>query len=165
MKEISGKLRNGLNDQITAEFESAYLYLDMANYLESQNFEGMAHWFRLQAKEEKRHALKINDFLMERNVVPDLGKIKPTENKWRDATAVLDEAHRHECMVSNMIYDLVAQAMDDKDFASLSFLQWFVDEQVEEEAQSSELLNKARLIDGDIAGLMSLDSLMGARTE
>ena len=62
MKEISGKLRNGLNDQITAEFESAYLYLDMANYLESQNFEGMAHWFRLQAKEEKRHALKINDF-------------------------------------------------------------------------------------------------------
>ncbi len=137
----------------------------MANYLESQNFEGMAHWFRLQAKEEKRHALKINDFLMERNVVPDLGKIKPTENKWRDAAAVLDEAHRHECMVSNMIYDLVAQAMDDKDFASLSFLQWFVDEQVEEEAQSSELLNKARLIDGDIAGLMSLDSLMGARTE
>ena len=147
MKKISDKLIGGLNRQITAEFESAYLYLAMASYLQAQSLNGMAHWFRVQADEEKRHALKINDFMVERNITPELGEIKAPSKQWQG------------------VYDLVAQGMEDKDFASLSFLQWFVDEQVQEECQSLELLEKVRLIDDVTAGLMVLDQQMGIRQE
>ncbi|MBR4126221.1 MAG: ferritin [Alphaproteobacteria bacterium] len=164
MKAISDKMKNGLNRQITAEFESAYLYLDMANCLEDRNFSGMARWFRLQADEEKRHALKINDYMLERGLVPELGEITAPRHQWSDEVALLEEAYHHECHVSNMIYDLVAQAMEDKDFASVSFLQWFVDEQVEEEEHSLKWLEKARLFGGNAAGLMILDGKMGKRT-
>lgn len=163
MKEISDKMKNGFSKQITAEFESAYLYLDMANCLEDRNFNGMAHWFRIQADEEKRHALKINDYLLERNIVPELGEIAAPRHQWSDEVALLEEAFNHECLVSNMIYDLVAQAMEDKDFATASFLQWFVDEQVGEEEQSLQWLEKARLFGGNAAGLMMLDGEMGKR--
>lgn len=165
MRAISEKLRNGFNKQITAEFESAYLYLDMANYLEAQNLNGMARWFRLQAEEEKKHAVKINDFLIEREISPDLAEIKAPSVEWIDVPSILDAAYRHECLVSDLIYDLVAQAMEDKDFSSLSFLQWFVDEQVEEESQSLFFSNKARLVADNIGGLMVLDREMGERQD
>ena len=165
MQAISEKLRDGLNKQITAEFESAYLYLSMADYLQTQNFDGMAHWFRIQSAEEKEHAMKIHDFLIERNLTPDLGEIKAPQHQWLDVTAVFDEAYRHECSVSNMIYDLVAQAMEDRDYASISFLQWFVDEQVEEEARTLTLQEKARLTGDNASGLMVLDQEMGLRKE
>ena len=163
MRAMSDKMKNGLNKQLAAEFESAYLYLDMANCLESRNFGGMAHWFRLQAEEEKNHALKINDYLLERDFVPELGEIAAPRHQWSDEVALLEEAYHHECQVSNMIYDLVAQATEDKDFASASFLQWFVDEQVAEEGQSLKWLEKARLFGGNAAGLMMLDGQMGKR--
>lgn len=165
MKKISDKLINGLNKQITAEFASAYLYLAMADHLHAQSFNGMAQWFRVQAEEEKGHGLKINNFLLERNITPDLEEIPGAKGEWKDIAALFEEAYNHECTVSEMIYDLVAQAMEDKDWASLSFLQWFVDEQVEEESQSLELLEKARMIDGKPAGLLTLDAQMGARKE
>ncbi len=165
MKKISDKLIGGLNRQITAEFESAYLYLAMASYLQAQSLNGMAHWFRVQADEEKRHALKINDFMVERNITPELGEIKAPSKQWQGVMSLFDEAYQHECLVSDMIYDLVVQGMEDKDFASLSFLQWFVDEQVQEECQSLELLEKVRLIDDVTAGLMVLDQQMGIRQE
>lgn len=163
MKKISTDLIDGLNKQITAEFESAYLYLAMADYLHAQNFDGMARWFKKQADEEKRHGLKINDFLIERGVTPVLGEIKAPKKEWDDIISLFDDAYRHECAVSDMIYDLVAQGMEDRDFASLSFLQWFVDEQVEEETQSLSLLKKVHLTDEIAAGLMVLDQQMGAR--
>ena len=114
MKKISGKLIGGLNRQITAEFESAYLYLAMASYLQSQSLNGMAHWFRVQADEEKRHALKINDFMVERNITPELGEIKAPSKQWQGVMSLFDEAYQHECRVSDMIYDLVAQAWKTK---------------------------------------------------
>ena len=165
MQAISEKLQNDLNKQITAEFESAYLYLSMADYLQTKNFDGMAHWFRIQSGEEKEHAMKIHDFLIERNLTPDLGEIKAPQHRWADVKSVLEEAYQHECLVSDMIYDLIAQAMEDKDYASISFLQWFIDEQVEEESQTLTLLEKARLIGDDASGLMVLDQEMGGRTE
>lgn len=165
MKAVSYKLKDGLNKQIIAEFESAYLYLSMADHLQSENFDGMAHWFRVQAKEEETHAMKIHDYMIERNLKPDLEEIKPPKRQWNDIASLLDEAYHHECLVSDMIYDLVAQAMEDKDFASVSFLNWFVDEQVEEEEQSLALREKARMLGGHIAGIMALDAQMGARTE
>ena len=164
MKAVSYKLKDGLNKQITAEFESAYLYLSMADHLQSGNFDGMAHWFRIQAKEEETHAMKIHDYMIERGLKPELAEIKPPKHQWSDVETVLDEAYRHECLVSDMIYDLVAQAMEDKDFASVSFLNWFVDEQVEEEEQSLMWREKARMLGGHIAAMMALDAQMGART-
>ena len=163
MKKISGNLQKGLNKQITAEFEAAYLYLSMANYLENKNFSGMARWFRLQAEEEKEHALKINDFLMQRGIVPDLEEIKTRHHQWTDVSALLNEAYRQECLVSNMIFDLVTQATEDKDFISTAFLQWFVDEQAEEEAQSLALSEKASRVHDNVIGLMILDKEMGSR--
>lgn len=165
MKKISDKLTDGLNKQITAEFESAYLYLAMAGYLQAQGFSGMARWFRAQADEEKRHALKINDFMLERDLTPDLGDIRQPRTDWKDLAGVFDDAYRHECRISHMIYDLVAQGMDDGDFAGLSFLQWFVDEQVEEESKALGWLEKIRFTAGMPAGLMLLDSQMGERTD
>ncbi|MBR1777053.1 MAG: ferritin [Alphaproteobacteria bacterium] len=165
MKPVSEKLSDGLNKQITAEFESAYLYLAMADFLQGRNFDGMAYWFRKQADEEKTHAMKIHDFLIERHLTPVLGEIKAPNTQWTGVMNVFDEAYQHECLVSSMIYDLVAQAMEDKDYASLSMLQWFVDEQVEEEEQSLALLEKARMIDDVASGLMVLDQQMGARTD
>ena len=165
MKAVSEKLKKGLNKQITAEFESAYLYLSMANYLEDQGFAGMSRWFRLQAEEEKNHAVKINDFLMMRKIVPDLDEVKSASGSWNDVIAVLREAYLHECSVSDMIFDLIAQAMEDEDFASVSFLQWFVDEQLEEESQSLALSEKSISLQGNVVGLMLLDSEMGSRKE
>ena len=103
MKKISDKLISGLNRQITAEFESAYLYLAMASYLQSQNLNGMAHWFKVQADEEKKHALKIHDFMVERNITPELGEIKAPSKQWQGVMSLFDEAYQHECRVSDMI--------------------------------------------------------------
>lgn len=103
--------------------------------------------------------------MVERNITPELGEIKAPSKQWQGVMSLFDEAYQHECQVSDMIYDLVAQGMEDKDFASLSFLQWFVDEQVQEECQSLELLEKVRLIDDVTAGLMVLDQQMGIRQE
>ena len=125
----------------------------------------MAHWFRLQAEEEREHALKINDFLMQRGIVPDLEEIKTRHHQWTDVPALLNEAHRLECLVSNMIFDLVAQATEDKDFISMAFLQWFVGEQAEEEAQSLALSEKANRVHDNVIGLMMLDKEMGSRKE
>lgn len=163
MKNISEKMIDGLNGQITAEFESAYLYLSMADYLQARGFPGMARWFRAQANEEKAHALKINDFMISRHVTPDLGEIKAPPKSWRNVIALFDGTYRHECQISDRIYDLVAQGMDDRDFAGLSFLQQYVDEQVEEEAQALGWLEKARRSDASPTGLAMLDEQMGSR--
>lgn len=165
MKNISDKLLNKMNKQIAAELASGYLYLAMANYLQAKNFSGMAQWFRIQAEEEKVHGLKINDFLTERGYTPELEEIPGVKAEWKDLEALFAEAYNHECEVSAMIYDMVDMAMEDKDWASVSMLQWFVDEQVEEEAQSLELLEKIKMIDGKPAGLLALDGQMGARKE
>ena len=165
MKKISDKLLKKLNEQIAAELASGYLYLGMANHLQAQNFSGMAQWFKVQAEEEKVHGLKINEFLTERGYTPELMDIPAVKGEWKDLEALFAQAYNHECGVSAMIYDLVDIAMEDKDWASVSFLQWYVDEQVEEEAQSLDLLEKIKMIDGKPAGLLALDAQMGARKD
>ncbi len=162
---ISEKLVKALNEQIKAEFDSAYLYLGMANHLASKNFSGMAHWFRVQAREEQAHAMKIHDYLIERAETPVLLPIAAPETNWGSIAEVFDKAYKHECKVTEMIYALVDTAKSDKDYASESFLKWFVDEQVEEEAHSLELAETSKAIGDSLAGLMVFDQRLGARKD
>lgn len=162
---ISEKLVKALNEQIKAELDSAYLYLGMANWLQGKNFAGMAHWFRVQAREEQEHAMKIHDYLIERDEIPVLLPVAAPETKWGSVAEVFKEAYDHECDVTKMIYDLVDAAAADKDHASASMLQWFVDEQVEEEAQSLELAETSKMIGDSVSGLMVLDQRLAARKD
>lgn len=163
--QISKKLSENLSKQVKAEFESAYVYLSMANYLQLQSWPGMAHWFRMQAIEEERHAMKINDFLVAINQAPELLEIEKPKSRWNGPTEVFQEAYDHECQVSQMIEDLAGQALAEKNYTVFAFLQWFINEQVEEEAQSLELLERARIISDVAAGLIELDEQMAERPE
>ena len=162
---ISEKLVKALNEQIKAELDSAYLYLGMANWLQGKNFAGMAHWFRVQAREEQEHAMKIHDYLIERNEIPVLLPVAAPETKWGSVAEVFKKAYGHECKVTEMIYALVDTASADKDHASVSMLQWFVDEQVEEEAQSLELAETSEMIGDSVSGLMVFDQRLSARKD
>ncbi len=162
---IPTKLVKALNDQIKAELDSGYMYLAMANYFHLKNFTGIAHWFRVQAKEEQEHAMKIHDYLLERDEAPTLESVDAPETDWTGVTPVLEQAYQHECKVTEMIYNLVDIATETKDYASISFLQWYINEQVEEEAQSLELFEKSRMIGDSMAGLMVFDQQLGARKD
>ncbi len=162
---ISENLQKALNDQIKAELDSAYLYLGMANWLQGKNFSGMAHWFRVQAKEEQEHAMKIHDYLISRGVTPVLLSVEAPKTNWNSVADVFKKAYEHECDVTKMIYDLVDMATADKDYAGISMLQWFVNEQVEEEAQSCELAETSAAIGESLSGLMVFDQRLGARKE
>ncbi len=163
MKQISVALIDRFNQQITKEFESAYLYLAMSSHLKSKGLNGMSSWFKCQADEEKKHALKLNHYLLERSITPTLYAVQPAKAEWKNVLELFDETYLHECSVSDKIYDMVAQAMEDNDYASLSFLQYFVDEQVEEESTSLSLLEKVRLIEEERGALMVLDEQMSKR--
>lgn len=162
---ISENLQKALNAQIKAELDSAYLYLGMANWLQGKNFSGMAHWFRVQAKEEQEHAMKIHDYLIERGVTPVLLSLDAPKANWNGVADVFKEAYEHECAITKMIYDLVDMATADKDYASISMLQWFVDEQVEEEAKSCELAEISAAIGEALPALIAFNQRLGARKE
>jgi len=160
---LSEKMNGELNKQINAEMFSSYLYLSMSGWFESKGLSGFATWMRMQAKEETFHAEKIYDYVYERGGRVTLGGIDQPESDWSSALNVFEEALKHEEMVSGMINDLVNIAIEEKDHATNNFLQWFVAEQVEEEASAQAVVDKLKLI-GDGSGLFALDQEMGRRT-
>jgi ferritin len=160
---ISKTMEAALNKQVNREFYSAYLYLAMSSYLETVSLKGFAKWMRIQAKEEQAHALKIYDFIIARGGKITLEAIEAPKARWTSAGKVFEETYAHEQKVTAMINSLVDLAAKEKDHASFEMLQWFVKEQVEEEANSSDILNQLRII-GDIPGhLFYLDHHLGKR--
>ena len=155
---ISEKMQKALVEQINAEFFSGYLYLSMAAYCESLNFEGFANWMEVQAQEELSHGMKIYRYVNERGGRVELGAIDKPDTQWKDLIAVFDQVYSHEQKVTGLIYNLVSIAREEKDYATESFLSWFVDEQVEEEANASGLLEKIRFVEGKGAAIMMLDA-------
>ena len=160
---ISKTMEQALNKQVNRELYSAYLYLSMSSYFETANLKGFANWMRVQAKEEQSHALKIYDFINARGGRITLLDIEAPKAKWSSAGKVFEEVYAHEQKVTDMINGLVDLAVREKDHASFEMLQWFVKEQVEEEANASAILSQVACI-GDVPGhLFYLDHQLGKR--
>jgi ferritin len=161
---MSAALQRAMNDQIQKEFYAHYLYLAMSAWFEERNFEGFAKWMRIQADEERTHAMRIFDFVLDRGGKVRLEAIPEPGAKWKTALEVFDDARKHEAMVSGSINDLYARATSEKDYASQVMLQWFITEQVEEEKTSTSLAERLGLVGESATGLIILDRQFGERT-
>lgn len=159
------KMQEALNKQINAEIYSAYLYLAMAAYFERANFKGFAYWMAIQAKEEMGHAMKIYKYIHERCWQVTLTAIEAPANNWESPLAVFEASFIHEQSITAKINDLMELAVSTKDYASQSFLKWFVDEQVEEEANVDAIIQKMKMIGKDTGLLLMLDTELGGRKE
>ncbi len=160
---ISKKLNDALNGQINAELYSSYLYLSMAAWFSAKGLPGFAVWMRCQAQEELFHATKMFDYVNERGGKVALAAIAKPDSKWDSPLAVLEQVAKHEEHVTRLINDLVNCALDERDHASNIFLQWYVTEQVEEEASVGEVLSKLKMVGKDSAGMFAMDLEMGKR--
>ncbi|MEW6577888.1 MAG: ferritin [Chloroflexota bacterium] len=160
---LSEKMQAALNKQINAELHSAYIYLSMAAYFEDKNLTGFAHWMRVQAKEELGHAMKFFDFIVERRGRVLLEPVAAVPIEWASPLAVFENALAHEQKVTGLIHGLVNLAIEERDHAANSFLQWFVDEQVEEEASADAIVQQLKLAGDSGVALLMLDRELGAR--
>jgi ferritin len=160
---MNEKVQDAMNEQIKNELYSAYLYLSMSAYCESINLPGCAHWMRLQEQEEKFHAMKFFDFIHERGGRVTLQAIDQPPVEFESPLNVFEETLEHEQKVTAMINDLYALAVEEKDYASQIFLQWFVTEQVEEEDSASQIIEMLRMIGDNQQGLLMLDRELGER--
>jgi ferritin len=160
---MSEKMTKAINKQINAEIYSAYLYMSMSAYFTSINLPGFANWIHVQAKEEMTHAMRFFNHLNERNAKITFKGIDGPPTEWESPLAAFKDALAHEQKVTGMINDLVDLAIKDKDHASNAFLQWFVNEQVEEEANATDNVNKLKLVGKDTSGLFMADRELAAR--
>jgi ferritin len=160
---ISKRMEDAINKQINAELYSSYLYLSMAGQFESQNLKGLAHWLQVQSGEENTHAMKFYKYLNERGGTVALSEIAKPKGKWKSALEAFEDTLAHEQKVTDMIYRLVDTATAEKDYATRYFLQWFVDEQVEEEANATEIVQKLKMVGDSKTGLLMLDRHLGKR--
>jgi ferritin len=160
---ISDKMQGAINSQINAELYSAYLYLSMSSYFASLNLDGFANWMRVQAQEEQLHAMKLYDYLLERGGRVLLGSIEAPPTEWASPLDAFEAVYSHEQKVTSLIHGLVNMAADEKDHATSIFLQWFVSEQVEEEASASGIVEKLKLMAQAPGGLFMLDRELGQR--
>jgi ferritin len=157
------RMQDALNKQVNAELYSSYLYLSMAAYFESIDLTGFATWMRVQVQEELVHAIKFYDFINERGGRVKFAAIESPPGEWDSPLAAFEHAYQHEQKVTNMIDALVDVAAEEKDHATASFLSWFVDEQVEEEASANAVVRKLKLAGESGSGLFMIDRELGQR--
>jgi len=160
---IKEKIQDALNEQINAELYSSYLYLSMSAYFESINLKGCANWMRVQTQEELVHAMKFYDYLIERGGKVVLSSIESPPTEWPSPLAIFENAYQHEQKVTGLINELVDLAIAEKDHATNNFLQWFVSEQVEEEASADEVVQKIKLMGDARGGIFMLDRELAQR--
>ncbi len=160
---LSEKMKDALNKQVNAELYSSYLYLSMAAYFDSINLNGFAQWMKAQAKEEVGHAMKIYKYIYDRGSSVVLESIDKPPVEWNSPLNAFEDAYKHEQKVSEMINNLVVIAREEKDYATENFLQWFVEEQVEEEASVDEIVQKLKYVEGSKNAIFMLDSKLGQR--
>lgn len=162
---MNKQLVKEMNEQITKELYSAYLYLSMAAYFASETLEGFSHWMKIQAQEEILHAMKFYNFLGERAEKIELGAIDKPPSKFSSIEDVFKKTLAHEKKVTASINDLYELAVKDNDNASKVFLQWFINEQVEEEKNPSDILGKLKYVGDQPAGILILDKELSARPQ
>jgi len=161
---LSKKMEKALNEQLNAELYSAYLYLAMAAWFESQNLPGFAAWMRIQHREETTHAMKFFKFVAERRGRVVLKVIEEPAKDWKSPLAAFEAAFEHEQYITGRIGDLVNLAVEEKDHATNAFLQWFVNEQVEEEATADSIVQKLRMAEKAPGAMLMMDHELGERT-
>ena len=160
---ISKKLEGAINYQINRELFSEYYYLSMASYFNSIGLSGFENFFLIQVEEERFHAMKMYKFLNEKGGKVTLQAIEQPKIEFKSPLEVFELAHDHEKLVSKLINELMDLAIQENDHAARNHLNWFVDEQVEEEDSMNTIVNKLKLIDGEGYGLLMLDKELGLR--
>jgi ferritin len=160
---ISKIMQDAINDQINKELFSSYLYLSMAAYFEDRNLSGFAHWMRVQESEEREHAMKLYDFILERGGKVNLKAIDAPRTEWTSTLEVAEEVAAHEAKVTASIYALYETALKEKDYPAQIMLQWFISEQVEEEKNAAEIVANLKLIEKGGTAVFALDHQLGKR--
>jgi len=160
---LSEKMLKALNKQLNAELYSSYLYLSMSAYFQSINLGGFANWMRVQTQEELTHAMKIYDYVDERGDRVVLKQVEEPPSEWSSPLAAFQQAYQHEQKVTRMINKLVNLAVEEGDHATNIFLQWFVSEQVEEEASADEVVQRLKLMGDAGGGMFMIDRELAQR--
>lgn len=160
---MNKKIEEAINAQINAEMWSAYLYLSMAAQCHELGLSGMANWFEIQFKEEQDHAHIFYNYVISRGGRVVLKPIEAVETEWKDALAMYEKTLEHEKVVTGLINNLYSIAVEEKDYATQTMLQWFIDEQVEEEENARTLIDTLKMINGNGYGLYMLDKELAAR--
>jgi ferritin len=161
---LNQKIQDAINDQINAELYSAYLYYSMAAYFESISLKGFSHWMRVQALEEMTHVQRLFSYIYDRGGQVLTKPIEAPPAKWASPLATFEATYAHEVKVTAQINGLMDLALAKSDHATCNFLQWFVGEQVEEEASADEIVQKLTLVEKTAGGLFLLDQEMDKRT-
>ena len=160
---MNDKIATLLNDQINKEFYSAYLYLDIANYYDKQDLDGYANYYMVQAQEERDHALLIMKYMQNNGLTVTLEAIGKPDKTFDSLLAPLQIAADHERYVTSLINNIYHEAHLDKDYRTMKFLDWFVDEQMEEEDSADTMVSRYNLFGSDPKGLYLLDQEYAAR--
>jgi ferritin len=160
---ISKIMQDAINEQIKHEFYSSYLYLAMSAYFETLNLPGFAQWMRAQSGEEREHAMRLFDFINDRDGSVELQALDQPPSEFKAPLDAFQQALDHERKISELIHQLYALAVKEKDYPAQVHLQWFVNEQVEEEKNATQIVEQLKLAGNDSAALLMLDSSLGAR--
>ncbi|HRX59308.1 MAG TPA: ferritin [Eubacteriales bacterium] len=160
---FSDKVKKLLNEQVQKEFFSAYLYLYFSNYYEEQGLKGFANWFRVQAQEERDHAMLMIQYMQNNDLPVTLEAIEKPATPLKAHMDALKASLAHEQYVTQSIHTIYEAAYEAKDFRTMQFLDWFVKEQAEEETNSSDNIKKMELFGSESKGLYMLDQELGAR--
>jgi ferritin len=161
---INKAIQDAMNDQINKELFSSYLYLSMAAYLEDKNLPGFASWMRVQEKEEREHGMKFYDFIQERSGKVTLKAIQAPKTDWKSSLELFEEVAAHEALVTASINALYELALKEKDYPAQVMLQWFINEQVEEEKNAAEIIAALKMIDAHETAVLQLDHRLGKRS-
>lgn len=162
---IKKNIEKAINDQINEEMFSSYLYLSMAAHFESENLPGMAKWMRVQSHEEMAHAMKFFDYIVSRGGKLHLKAIAQPEKEWKSPLAAFEAAYKHEQHITGCIEKMVDLAQKEKDHATYNMLQWFIDEQVEEEENADAIVQRLKMIKDNPGMLFMMDHNLGQRKE
>jgi len=162
---ISKTMQDAINDQINKELYSSYLYLSMAAYFENKNLPGFAKWMHVQEGEERGHAMKLYEFLVDRGGRVLLKPIAAPETDWKTSLDLFKQVAEHEAAVTASIHALYALATKENDYACQVMLHWFITEQVEEEKNAAEIVQQLELVEARGTAVLMLDHQLGKRGE
>jgi ferritin len=156
-------MQTALNEQVNQEFFSAYMYLAMSAYCNTIGLPGFAHWMRMQYEEEIMHVTKMYDYILAQGGEVELKAIEKPEKEYGKPLAILEKTLAHEQYVTSLIHKLMDLAVSERDYATQTFLQWYVTEQVEEESNVNDIVAPLRMVGEDKGGLMMIDQQLAAR--
>lgn len=160
---ISKKMEAAINEQINREFSSAFIYLAMSVFSSNEGLNGIAHWFKVQYEEETGHAMKFIKYLNEQSARVTLKKLDAPPASFKSVCVAFEQTYKHERFITRSIHDLMDLAVREKDYATQGLLQWYVNEQVEEEAHAKEILDRLVMIGNSPQGMLMLDHKLGER--